>query len=288
MTIDLHTHTTYSDGTDDPKAWMAAADAAGVTTLAITDHDTTDGWAAAVEARRPHITLVRGAELSTHVTVGDRRYSIHLLAYLFDPDDAPLAAELRRLRADRLQRGLEMVDRMVAGGLPISRQQVLEIAAGAPVGRPHIGRALMTAGLVTSVSEAFATYLSGRGPYYVAKADTELAPAVALVRAAGGVPVLAHPRSRGAAAITDEAMIRASVDAGLAGIEVDHPDHDAAARAELTELATRFGLIRTGSSDYHGSNKTLAIGQETTSEAALAAIVDASSGITTPVGPSVQ
>lgn len=285
MTIDLHTHTSYSDGTDSPEAWMAAADAAGVTTLAITDHDTTDGWPAAVLARLPHITLVRGAELSTHVTVAERRYSVHLLAYLFDPTDIGLSAELERLRADRLQRGLAMVDLMVAAGVPISREQVLEIAGGAPVGRPHIGRALMDAGLVDSVTEAFATYVSGRGPYYVAKADTELVPAIGLVRAAGGVPVLAHPRSRGAAAITDEAMIRACADAGLAGIEVDHPDHAPDDRADLAQLATRFGLIRTGSSDYHGSNKALAIGQETTSEAALAAIVAASSGVTSLIGP---
>ena len=285
MTIDLHTHTCFSDGTDRPAAWMAAAEAAGLTTLAITDHDTTDGWAAAADVRRPGMTLVRGAELSTHVTVDGRRYSIHLLAYLFDPDDPALSAELRRLRADRLQRGLAMVDRMVGAGLPISREQVLDIAAGAPIGRPHIGRALMDVGLVGSVTEAFATYLSGRGPYYVAKADTDLLSAIELVCDAGGVPVLAHPRSRGAAAITDEPMVRACVDAGLAGLEVDHPDHDTSARADLSRLAEGLGLIRTGSSDYHGSNKAVSIGQETTSADALAAIVAASSGTTPLLGP---
>jgi predicted metal-dependent phosphoesterase TrpH len=285
MTIDLHTHTAFSDGTDQPDEWMAAARAQGVTTLAITDHDTTDGWQAAVEARLPEVTLVRGAELSTHVVHDGRRYSVHLLAYLFDPADRRLAAELARLRADRLERGLAMVDRMVAAGLPISRQQVLDIADAAPVGRPHIGRVLMAAGLVSSVTEAFATYLSGRGPYYVSKADTALMTAIGLVRGAGGVPVLAHPRSRGAAAITDEAMIRSCVDAGLAGIEVDHPDHSPDARADLRRLADRFGLIRTGASDYHGSNKAVRIGQDTSDAEAVRAIVSASSGATPLVGP---
>lgn len=288
MTIDLHTHTAFSDGTDAPQAWAAAAVAAGVTTVAITDHDTTDGWAAAIAALPPELSLVRGAELSTHVTSGGRRFSIHLLAYLFDPADPALAAELARLRADRLQRGLAMVDKMVAAGLPISRQQVLDIADGAPVGRPHIGRALMAAGLVSSVTEAFATYLSGRGPYYVSKADTELPAAIDLVRRAGGVPVLAHPRSRGAASITDEAFFARCVAAGLLGVEVDHPDHDAAARADLRRLASRFGLIVTGSSDYHGRNKAVAIGQERTASAALAAIVAASSGMTAVVGPEAR
>lgn len=286
MTIDLHTHTVYSDGTDTPLAAMTAALAAGVTTLAITDHDTTSGWAE-IEAQRPEgLTVVRGTELSTHVVVDDRRYSVHLLAYLFDPRDPALAAELERLQSDRLTRGLMIVDRMVAAGLPLSREQVLDIAGGAPIGRPHIGRALMYHGLVGSVSEAFASYLSPRGPYYVSKADTALHEAIALVRGAGGVPVIGHPRARGVAAVTDHDFFARCADAGLAGIEVDHPDHDEAARAALRETAARLGLITTGSSDYHGSNKTLRIGQEHTSEESLAAIVEASSGVTPLLGAS--
>lgn len=287
MTIDLHTHTLYSDGTDTPAEAMAAAVAAGVGTMAITDHDTTGGWAEIAAHRPVGLTVVRGAELSTRVSVDGHRFSVHLLAYLLDPDDRALAAELRRLQGDRLERGLEIVDRMVAGGLPLSREQVLDIAAGAPIGRPHIGRALMEHGLVDSVSEAFATYLSARGPYYVSKADTGLAEAIALVRGAGGVPVIGHPRARGAAHITDRAFFRRYADAGLAGIEVNHPDHDGGARAELRDIAARLGLVATGSSDYHGGNKPLAIGQETTETKALAAIVEASSGVTPLLGPGV-
>lgn len=286
MTIDLHTHTAYSDGTESPARVMARALDAGLTTIAIVDHDTTAGWADAVAHRPEGLTLVRGAELSTHVQWGTRRISIHLLAYLFDPNHPAMTSELARLREDRLHRGLEIVDRMIAGGLPLSRQQVLDIAAGAPVGRPHIARALMSHGLVGSVTEAFATYLSARGPYYVSKADTRLDAAITLVRNAGGVPVIAHARSRGAAAITDERFFGRYVDAGLQGIEVDHPDHDVKARGELAAVARQFNLIATGSSDYHGLNKTLQLGQETTSEESLAAIIEASSGVTKPVNDS--
>jgi predicted metal-dependent phosphoesterase TrpH len=286
MTIDLHVHTVFSAGTDTPARAMALALAAGVGALAIVDHDTTDGWVTAERDRPDGLTLIRGTELSTHVAIGGRRYSIHLLAYLFDPSEPGIAAELSRLRADRLHRGLAIVERMVGAGVPISAGQVLEIAAGAPVGRPHIGRALMAAGLVSSVTEAFDSYLSARGPYYVSKADTPLDVAIALVRAAGGVPVIAHARARGAAGVTDDAFFDAAVDAGLLGVEVDHPDHTGPARADLRRIAARHGLIVTGSSDYHGANKTVRLGQETTDPAALAAIIAASSGVVRPLGPT--
>lgn len=285
MAIDLHAHTVFSDGTDTPAQAMARALDAGVTTLGIVDHDTTDGWAAAAADRPGGLALVRGAELSTHVVVEGRRYSMHLLAYLFDPASPGIAAELARLRSDRLQRGLAIVERMVAAGLPITSDEVLAIAGDAPVGRPHIGRALMSRGLVASVTEAFSSYLSPRGPYYVSKADTPLADAIALVRDAGGVPVIAHSRSRGAAAVTDEAFFARAAAAGLMGVEVDHPDHDDAARADLRRIAARHGLIMTGSSDYHGLNKTLRIGQETTAPEALAAIIAGSNGVTGVLGP---
>jgi predicted metal-dependent phosphoesterase TrpH len=287
MTVDLHTHTDFSDGTDSPAALMAAARAAGLTGVAVTDHDTTGGWQAAALARPSGLTLIRGAEFSTHLPYGDDQVSVHLLGYLFDPASPGLAAEMTRLRQDRLERGMAIVDRMVAAGLPVSREQVLDIAGGAPVGRPHIGRALVAAGLVGSVSEAFASYLSWRGPYYVRKADTELLGAIALVRDAGGVPVIAHPRSRGAARVMDEATLTSLADAGLAGIEVDHPDHDGADREDLRRIAGRLGLIVTGSSDYHGTNKRIRIGQERCCPEVVHAIVAASSGVTGLLGPGV-
>lgn len=282
--IDLHAHSTASDGTDSPAELMAAADAAGLAVLALTDHDTTGGWAAAEAARPDHLALLRGAEFSTRARGEGRYASIHLLGYLFDPADPAIAAEQARLRTERLHRGVGIVQKMVADGLPISVDQVLGIAANAPVGRPHIGRALVAAGVVDSVDEAFGTLLSARGPYYVPKVDTELIDAISMIAAAGGVSVLAHSRARGEARVLTEARIGELAAAGLTGIEVDHPDHDPAARAELAGIAARFGLVRTGSSDYHGHNKTLRLGQESTAPRQLDALVAASSGRVPPLG----
>ena len=282
--IDLHAHSTASDGTDSPVELMAAADAAGLAVVALTDHDTTGGWAAAEAARPDHLTLIRGAEFSTRARGEGRYASIHLLGYLFDPADPAIAAEQARLRTERLHRGVGIVQKMVADGLPISVDQVLGIAANAPVGRPHIGRALVAAGVVDSVDEAFGTLLSARGPYYVPKVDTELVDAISMIAAAGGVSVLAHSRARGEARVLTEARIGELAAAGLTGIEVDHPDHDPAARAELAGIAARFGLVRTGSSDYHGHNKTLRLGQESTDPRQLDALVAASSGRVPPLG----
>lgn len=286
--VDLHTHSTYSDGTDDPAGLWRLAAAAGLGGLAVTDHDTTAAWDELARTRPAGMVLVRGSELSTHLRVAGRTVSIHVLAYLFDPADPALAAELARLRDDRLHRGMEMVQKMVGAGVAISPAQVLEIAAGAPVGRPHIARALIDRGLVSSVTEAFGSYLSGRGPYYVAKADTPLHVAIELVRGAGGVPVIAHPRSRGAVAVTDLDFFRSCREAGLVGIEVDHPDHDDAARAELRGLARSLGLVATAASDFHGANKTVRIGQEAASMATVAALAERSSGRVGVLGPGPE
>ncbi len=286
MRIDLHAHSTASDGTDTPAALMVAAVAAGLDVVAITDHDSTGGWRAAEAARPPELGLIRGAEFSTRLSVDGRHVSVHLLGYLFDPTDVAVLAEQARLREERMSRGMAIVGRMVADGVPISAQQVVDIAAGAPVGRPHIGRALMAAGVVGSVTEAFAGYLSGRSPYFVPKADTDLIDAIGLVRGAGGVCVIAHPRARGAAQVLDEARLARLAEAGVWGLEVDHPDHDGAARAELAALARRIGLAGTGSSDYHGHNKSVRLGQERTGPEVLAALLAAASGsVTKALGP---
>ncbi|MBM9465807.1 PHP domain-containing protein [Nakamurella leprariae] len=289
MRIDLHTHSDRSDGTDPPADLVRAAVAAGLDVLAVTDHDTTGGWAAVEEARPAGLTVIRAAEFSTQDPLGGspdgRPVSVHLLGYLFDADDPVIVAEHRRLQAARLRRGTAIVDKMVAAGVPITNDQVLTIAAGAPVGRPHIGRALVQAGVVSSVTEAFSGYLAGRGPYYVPKPDTDLATAVRMIAAAGGVSVLAHPRGRGERRVLTPERIEQLQRLGLSGLEVDHPDHDEAARDELRAIADDLGLITTGSSDYHGTNKTIRLGQETTAPAQLARIVAASSGVTPPLGP---
>lgn len=282
MRIDLHAHSTASDGTDRPAELMLAAAAAGLDVVAITDHDTTGGWAEAAAARPAGLTVVPGTEFSTQLPWQDWSASVHLLGYLFDPLDPAIVAEHLRLRAERLQRGTRMVELMVAAGLPISVAQVLDIAGSAPVGRPHIGRALVDSGVVTTVTEAFAGPLSGRAGFYVPKADTPLPIAVEMIAAAGGVSVLAHPRGRGEARVLTPERIGALAEIGLNGLEVDHPDHGPSERAELRELADRFGLLATGSSDYHGHNKTLELGQETTGEDTLQQLIALSDGRTRP------
>ncbi len=285
MIIDLHAHSSASDGTDSPAELVAAAGAAGLDVLAITDHDNTGGWEPAAQARPDHLTLIRGAEFSTVVHVGPRTVSVHLLGYLFDPLHPAIVAEQDRLRGERLHRGMAIVAKMVAAGVPISAEQVMQIADGAPVGRPHIGRALVAAGVVSSVDQAFESYLAGHGPYYVPKADTDLYTAIEMIAAAGGVSVIAHPRGRGEFRALTADRIRDLAAHGLGGLEVDHPDHDAAERAELRSIADDVGLLTTGSSDYHGHNKKLRLGQETTTAQTLAELIARTSGVTVPLGP---
>jgi predicted metal-dependent phosphoesterase TrpH len=259
--IDLHTHSTASDGTDTPEQLVAAAHRAGLDVLAITDHDTTVGWTAAIAALPTGLTLVPGAELSCgYYPPEGGRIALHLLAYLFDPAAEPLRAQRARLRDSRLRRGRAIVANLVSDGVPISWSQVDALAAGGAVGRPHIARALVANGVVTDVSAAFRTLLSPTAKYYVRKAAVEVFTAIALVRAAGGVSVFAHPFARRRGPVVDQTVIAAMAAAGLDGLEVDHPDHSVDDRARLSGLASDLGLLVTGSSDYHGSNKSTPLG----------------------------
>jgi 3',5'-nucleoside bisphosphate phosphatase len=280
--IDLHCHSTASDGTDTPTELVHNAVAAGVSAMAITDHDTTGGWAeasAAVQALDTGFTLVPGTEFScVHVGPDGQRISLHLLGYLFDPDSAGLRAERARLRQSRLGRGEAIVDNLVAAGYPISWQQVTEFADGGAVGRPHIGQALQQAGVVSSINEAFAELLSDDSPYYVRKEDSPVRTAIELIRQAGGVAVIAHPWARSRGAILDEPALASLVDAGMAGIEVDHVDHAPADRARLRELATELDVFTTGSSDYHGTHKAVRLGAETTDPQVLQRIFHLGTG----------
>jgi 3',5'-nucleoside bisphosphate phosphatase len=265
MRIDLHTHTTASDGTDTPAQLVAAAVAARLDVLAITDHDTTSGWARALEVRPATLTIVTGAEFScVHHDTDGRRVSLHLLGYLFDPDNSALGAERSRLRESRRNRAREIVHRLAADGYPVSWDRVAALADGGTVGRPHIGRALVESGAVPDVSAAFAELLSSRGKYYVRKADMDVFDGIRLIRAAGGLPVFAHPIARRRGPVVRDEVIAAMAAAGLVGLEVDHPDHDAADRDHAAGLARELALIGTGSSDYHGTNKPTALGACTT------------------------
>jgi len=282
MRIDLHTHSTASDGTNPPADLVVTARAAGLDVVALTDHDTTAGWGPAAAALPAGLTLVTGVELSCVAApagdAGKQPIPLHVLGYLFDPRHEDFLAERRRLRESRVSRARLMVDRLAAAGLPVGWDRVHEQAAGGTVGRPHIGRVLVQAGVVRSVEEAFSRYLHSGSPYYVAKTETEVTAAVRLIRAAGGVPVFAHPLARRRGRVVTDEVIAEMAAAGLAGLEVDHPDHGEADRAHLRGLAAELGLLVTGSSDYHGANKAIRLGAYRTEPAVYEALVAQASG----------
>ncbi|MBB5828915.1 PHP domain-containing protein [Micromonospora carbonacea] len=277
--IDLHTHSTASDGTLTPTELVRAAADAGLDVVAITDHDTTAGWASAVAALPPGLTLVRGAELSCRWHGADPPVALHLLAYLFDPDEPELGAELARVRAAREARGERIVALLRADGVELSWPEILAGAAGGTVGRPHIAQALIRAGLVATTTEAFGPDWLGER-YRLPKDDIDVFRAVRLVRAAGGVPVFAHPRASRRGRIVPDELIVALAAAGLAGLEADHEDHSPAERAHVRALAAELGLFVTGSSDFHGTHKTVRLGAFTTSPEAYGRIVAGATGVT--------
>jgi len=281
VTIDLHTHSTASDGTDTPAELVANAAAAGLTALAITDHDTTSGWAAALAALPPGLRLVRGAELSCVSPDGRGGYcTVHLLAYLFDPTADAVVLEYARARAERRERLGRIAELMAADGFPIDAETLLaEVPEDSTAGRPHLARALMRAGVVTSVDEAFAKFLNDRGRYYLPSSRTPVEDSIEMIAQAGGVTVLAHAFAAHRGPTVSGEVIKDLAGLGLAGVEVDHPDHDDDARARLRRLADELDLVTTGSSDYHGTNKTIRLGQETTAPEMLDEIESRATGI---------
>lgn len=277
MAIDLHTHSLASDGTGTPGQVVQEAVTAGLSAIALTDHDTTLGWDEAAEAAQASgLTLVRGIEISC----ARAGRSIHLLGYLTDPDAPELVAELAHARESRVTRLDRIVQRMAADGIPITVEQVrAQVGEGATFGRPHIADALVAAGVVATRDEAFARWLHNDSPYYVSHYAPDPVRAIEVVRAAGGVAVVAHAWSGTRGKVIPDAWLEEFAAAGLAGLEVDHPDHDAAAREHLGEVAQSLGLIRTGSSDYHGTGKLNRLGQDTTSVGALEALEAQASGV---------
>jgi predicted metal-dependent phosphoesterase TrpH len=273
--IDLHTHSSASDGTTAPDDLVREARAAGLDVVALTDHDTTAGWAAAAGALPAGLSLVRGTELSC----SRGGISLHLLAYLFDPAEPTFAAAREDLRASRIGRAERMVDMLAEDGYPVTWQQVRELAGGT-VGRPHVAQALMAHGLVGSVSEAFTPqWIGTRGRYWVAKAELDVLDGIRLVTGAGGVAVFAHPAASKRGRTVGDDVIALMAAAGLAGLEVDHVDHDESEREHLRGLAGDLGLLSTGSSDFHGSNKSVRLGANLTSEAAYEQIADRATGL---------
>ena len=276
MRIDLHAHSNVSDGTEAPAAVMAAAAAAGLDVVALTDHDSTDGWAeASLAARKEGVALVPGMEISCRTHEG---ISVHLLSYLHDPSHPGLLEEITKAKNARLTRTERMVT-LLAEDYPLSWDDVIHhVAPGATLGRPHIADALVAAGVVADRTEAFASILTSHSRYFVQHYAPAPAVAVALVRAAGGVPVFAHPVASGRGRVVGKRTYLEMIDAGLAGLEVAHRDNPEDGRAYLRALAEEHGLFVTGSSDYHGTGKPNLLGENLTSPEVLARIEELATG----------
>ena len=265
---DLHAHSNASDGTDSPADLVRAASAAGLGVVALTDHDTTRGWAAAEAelATIDGLRLVRGAEISC---VWDG-ISLHLLAYLFDPAHEPLAEEMAMALDDRVPRAKAIVAKLADAGYPITWELVLaQLQDGSTVGRPHIADTLVALDVVPDRSAAFDTLLHDGSDFFVGHYYVDAVRAVQLVRDAGGVPVFAHPAAAKRGVTVGEDAISAMAAAGLGGLEVDHRDNPPEARTRLRALAGELGLLVTGASDYHGSGKENRLGENTTAPEVL-------------------
>jgi 3',5'-nucleoside bisphosphate phosphatase len=254
MRIDLHTHSSVSDGTDAPGELVRKALAVGLDVVALTDHDTFDGFdEAAAEGERLGLGVVRGMELSC----SRQGSSVHVLAYGADPASPELAAEMARVRDGRLGRLAGVVRKLAELGVPVSEVEVMAQVGNSPsVGRPHIADALIEAGHVRDRQEAFDRFLADGGPAHVHRYTIEVDRGIDLVHEAGGLAVIAHPWGRGRERLLPASVLQGLVrDHELDGLEVDHQDHDSDIRRRLRALAENLGLLATGSSDYHGTGK---------------------------------
>ncbi len=277
MRADLHSHSTASDGTCPPAEVVRRARAAGLDVIALTDHDTVAGHDEARRALPPGLTLLPGMELSCRLD----GHSVHMLGYLFDPAHPELAAECAKIRESRLHRARAMVDRLAELGAPVTWEQVSALAGDGVVGRPHIARAMAEAGVIESPEQAFGPeWIGPGGRAHVTRYALDPARAVALIRDAGGVAVLAHPRVAARGWTVPDDVIAGLAAAGLAGVEVRHPDQGRWQRRELQALADRLGLVASGGSDDHGELTGYRIGSDTIAADAYECLVSQATGAT--------
>nr|WP_210730903.1 PHP domain-containing protein [Paenarthrobacter ureafaciens] len=274
----MHTHSNVSDGTETPAEVIRSAAKAGLDAVALTDHDSTDGWDQAAEAAIHHgLAFVPGMEISCRT---DKGISVHLLSYLHDPTHPGLLEEINKSRDARLTRAERMVT-LLSEDYPLTWDDVIHhVAPGATVGRPHIADALVAAGVVADRSEAFNSILTSHSRYFIQHYAPDPALAVGLVRAAGGVPVFAHPVASSRGRIVGDKTYREMIDAGLLGLEIDHRDNPEEGRKFLRDLAAEHGLLITGSSDYHGTGKPNLLGENLTDPAVLERIEERGTGST--------
>ena len=263
MKIDLHTHSTRSDGTMSPTELVQHAIINGITVLGLTDHDTVAGWDEAIASLRGELQLVLGAEISC---LTDTNQSIHMLGLLFDRQYQPLQEAIALSRDDRIPRMKRMIELMAADGIKISYEEVLKFQPeGSTLGRPHLADTLVAKGIVKNRDQAFAEFLANDSKYYVSHIAPTPMEAIKLIKAAGGVAVIAHPySSMRDTKLTADNFI-ALKNAGLNGIEVDHRDHGIEERNNLRAIAKELDLVVTGSSDFHGTGKLNLIGENVTS-----------------------
>jgi len=267
MLIDLHTHTNASDGTDSPSELIDKAINRGINILALTDHDTTRGWSEASSALLNHssqsaMKLVLGAEISCQDENG---ISIHMLGLLFDPDYQPLFEVLERTRENRHSRMERIIARLNEAGIDITLDEVNAQRKGdATLGRPHLADALVARGHVASRDEAFAALLHNKSKFYINHYSPSPVETIKLIKAAGGVAVIAHPLASQRGRTISMDLFESLISAGLDGIEVDHRDHSESEKSELLRFAIENELIVTGSSDYHGTGKLNQLAEYTT------------------------
>jgi predicted metal-dependent phosphoesterase TrpH len=263
--IDLHTHTTFSDGTDTPTQLINKALAAGITTIALTDHDSISGWQEATIALRPGICLVPGAEVSCQTLDG---ISDHILGLLFDSSNTELIDTFEKTRENRFGRMEKIIAKINEAGIEISMSEVLEqLSDGATLGRPHLADALIKKGVVASREEAFTQMLHNHSKYYVSHYSPTPEAVIKLIKDAGGVSVIAHPMASHRGRTISLDTFGSLIQAGLDGIEVDHRDHSAEEKTQLISLAKESKLVMTGASDYHGNGKLNLLGEYTTEPA---------------------
>ena len=269
LLIDLHTHSNASDGTESPGGVVESAAAAGLDVVALTDHDTTAGWDEAAEAaERTGVALVRGTEVSAR----SAGISVHLLSYLHDPAHPALVAQNDEVRLARSERARTMV-RLLGRDFDVTWDDVLaQTEPGTTIGRPHIADALVHAGYAPDRSAAFASILRTGSDYYVPHYAPDALDAIRAVRAAGGVPVFAHPGADVRGRVVGDEVIEEMAAAGLLGLEVHHRDNGPDQQRRLTMMARSLDLFVTGSSDYHGAGKPNRLGENTTDPAVLALI----------------